>query len=329
MLGNATQADLAGGTGRTFRHHTAWCWNVAPVIERDGVIYDEVQLDGTYLADGWCLLVAIDGSSGNVIAIQWTDTEKHASWKALLERIAPPRVVVIDGGQGLLSALKDCWPEARIQRCLVHVRRNVHRQTTQNPRTDAGKALFRLASALTGIESQEQATTWLTTLNGWKAEYGHLLNAKTRATDRGAIRPAGTSAAATWWWTHARLRKGYGLLERLAKREHLFTFLEPELAQLGINRTTNKIEGGVNAPLKDLLRRHRGMPSSHQRRAADWWCYLHSPAPAPPSSLIRPKHWQPAEPVIVEQDEIPGDYGTATTAEEGLWARKGWAGRST
>lgn len=33
-----------------------------------GEIYDEVQLDGTYLSGGWCLLLAIDGTTGTVIA---------------------------------------------------------------------------------------------------------------------------------------------------------------------------------------------------------------------------------------------------------------------
>lgn len=33
-----------------FRKRHAWCWNVAPTIKITGEIYDEIQLDGTYLA---------------------------------------------------------------------------------------------------------------------------------------------------------------------------------------------------------------------------------------------------------------------------------------
>jgi len=59
---NATQRELDGGTGRTFRNNCAWCWNVEPTITITGEVYGEIQVDGTYLDDGWRLLTAINGS---------------------------------------------------------------------------------------------------------------------------------------------------------------------------------------------------------------------------------------------------------------------------
>jgi len=329
LTGSRTQSDLGGGTGRTFRHEHAWCWNVDPHIPITGEIYDEVQLDGTYLTGGWCLLLAIDGATGTVIAFQWCDTEKTPAWIALLERIPPPRVVVTDGGAGLASALKTCWPETLVQRCLVHVQRNVRREVTTRPRTDAGKALRGLSLALTRITTQQGAAAWEVRLHEWHQVYADLINAKTYLRDTGQ-RPAWARRNSTWWWTHDRLRKAYRLLERLTRQGVLFTYLKPELEGLQISSTTNRIEGGANAGIKDLLRRHRGMTTEHQRRAIEWWCYLHSTKPAPPSSLIRPEHYKPAPTahVITATEPVPGDYGTTVTAEEGLWARKGWAGRS-
>lgn len=72
------------------------------------------------------------------------------------------------------------------------------------------------------------------------------------------------------------------------------------------------------------------MTSDHQRRAIEWYCYLHSTKPAPPSSLVRPEHYKPAPTAvaITDNDPTPGGYDTTATADEGLWARKGWAGRS-
>jgi len=165
LMGSSTQRDLDGRTGRRFRDNHAWCWNVAPTSKITGEIYDENQLDGTYLSDGWCLLVAIDGTTGEVIAWQWCDTEKTAAWTALLERIPPPRVAVIDGGSGLASALKACWPDTKIQRCVVHAQRGVRTYLTRHPRTDAGKQLRALSLALTQIHNLEQATRWQVNLN--------------------------------------------------------------------------------------------------------------------------------------------------------------------
>lgn len=329
LTGRCTQRDLDGGTGRTFRDRHAWCWNVAPEIVITGEIYDEIQVDGTYLNDGWCLLLAINGTTGEVIAWQWCDAEKTAAWTALLTRIPAPRVVVIDGGSGLASALKACWPATKIQRCLVHVQRNVRTYLTMRPRTDAGKALRTLSLALTRIRTAADAAGWQVKLHAWHQVYAPLIIAKTYLKQAG-IRPAWARENSTWWWTHERLRKAYQLLARLVRQGVLFTYLDPALAALAISSTTNRIEGGANHPIKNLLRLHRGMTSAHQRRGVEWWCYLHSPAHKPPRDLIQPAHYAPAPvPKARPAEPIgPALHDTAISTEEGLWARKGWAGRS-
>lgn len=329
LMGRRTQRDLDGGTGRTFRDRHAWCWNLTPTIAITGEIYDQIQVDGTYLSNGWCLLLAIDGATGTVITWQWCNTESTASWTALLARIPPPKVVVIDGGVGLASALKACWPQTKIQRCLVHVQRNVRTYVTTRPRLEAAKSLRVLSLSLTRIRTVEQAAGWQTQLHNWHQVYAPLINTKTTLKTAG-IRPAGIRANATWWWTHLRLRKAYQLLERLARQGVLFTYLDPDLAGLGICSTTNRIEGGANHPIKELLRLHRGMTSDHQRRTAEWWCYLHSPQPRLPRELIKPEHYAPApKPKIVTDRPVgPAEYDNGISAAEGLWIRKGWAGRS-
>uniref|UniRef100_UPI0023A9E90B hypothetical protein n=1 Tax=Promicromonospora iranensis TaxID=1105144 RepID=UPI0023A9E90B len=51
--------------------------------------------------------------------------------------------------------------------------------------------------------------------------------------------------------------------------------------------------------------------------------------PRPPADLIEPVHWQPPAPaIVIDEPDGPTGYDTTTTAEEGLWARKGWAGHS-
>lgn len=137
-MGKLTQAEHAGGTGRTFRHQTKWCWNIHPYLNHTGEVFDEIQVDGIYLRRGWCLLIAI--ANGKVISWQWCDHEKAAAWTALLQHLPEPKVIVSDGGSGLMKALKNLWPEAKIQRCLVHIQRNVRTHLTLNPRLAAGKS---------------------------------------------------------------------------------------------------------------------------------------------------------------------------------------------
>ena len=330
LLGKHSQQELGSATtGRTFRRRTAWCWQIRPEITITGEVYDEVQIDGIYLSSSWCCLVAI--TDGKVIAWQWCDREKTASWKALLDQIPPPTVVVCDGGSGLLSAVGQGWPDTKIQRCLVHVQRNARQHLTSNPRTDAGKSLWALARGLTRIQTREQAIAWLEQLNDWHKTFGHLTRHRTYRKDapRGAAIPQHIRPGQRWWYTHERLRRAYRQLAKLAQNQHLFTYLLAELEPLKIASTTNHIEGGINAGLRELLRHHRGMPPEHQRRAIEWWLHAHALTAPKPADLIRPEHHQPKPKQPVPDEPIgPAQYDTGLTAEEGLWTRKGWAGRS-
>lgn len=240
-------------------------------------------------------------------------------------------MVVTDGGSGLLAAVAQAWPDTKIQRCLVHVQRNARRYLTANPRTDAGKSLWQLARSLTRVTTTEQAVKWLQKLSDWHGVYGHLTRQRTYRNQLGntGVVPDRVRAGQRWWYTHDRLRSAYRLLTKLARNEHLFVYLVPELHGLKIASTTNQIEGGINAGLRDLLRRHRGMPAEHQRRAIEWWLSAHAIAAPEPASLIRPEHHQPTpKPRPVDEPIGPAAYDTGLSAEEGLWARKGWAGRS-
>lgn len=329
LLGSSTQATAGMGSARNFRRKTAWCWRVEPTITVTGEIYDEVQIDGIYLRSNWCCLVA--SAHGKVIAWQWCDREKTIAWKALLDQVPPPTVVVCDGGRGLLVAVAEAWPDTLVQRCLVHVQRNVRTYLTTKPRTDAGKALWALARSLTRVRTTEEAVQWLQTLNEWHAVYGHLTRERTYRNQvaQGRPMPAWIRPGQRWWYTHERLRRAYRLLAKLAERDHLFTYLDPVVAGLRIASTTNRIEGAINAQLRDLLHRHRGMSVEHQRRAIEWWLFAHAITPAPPTSLIRPGHLEaPPKRQALEQPIGPASYDTGLSAEEGLWHRRGWAGRA-
>lgn len=44
--------------------------------------------------------------------------------------------------------------------------------------------------------------------------------------------------------------------------------------------------GGVNAPLRDMLRLHRGMSTLRRVKAVFWWCHMHSENPMPPAEIL-------------------------------------------
>jgi hypothetical protein len=89
-------------------------------------------------------------------------------------------------------------------------------------------------------------------------------------------------------WTHERLVTARNGLNTLIKRGHLFTFLDPELTAEGpLPSMNNRLEGGINAQIRNVLRDHRGMSATRRAKAAFWWCYMHSECPLPAAEILK------------------------------------------
>ena len=320
-----TQADQPGGA-RAFRRRTAWCWRVpVPRPPVTGEVHAQIFIDGLHLAGGWTLLVA--RSTAHVIAWQWAAGESAAAYTALLQDLAPPDLVTTDGAGGALKALRELWPRTPVQRCLIHVHRDTVRDLTLHPRTTQGRALLGLSRKLLTITTTDQAAHRLTALNDYATEYRTWLNQRTTAQDDPA------TAAATgrkWWYTHPRTRRAYRRLEHLARQGVLFTYLTHDPA---LERTTNPVES-INARIRDNLRHHRGATPDHQAAIAEWTLHTHTRQPADPQQILTAWHAQGRPPrrriptTPTNARTRPAGWGTTPTPEEGLWTRKGWAGRT-
>lgn len=307
LTGKATQSETDGtASGRSFRRHTAWCWDLVPRLGPVETIHHAVLVDGIWIGT-WCLLIALS-DTGRVLAWQWCARETTAAWKALLEQVPAPAVLVSDGGSGLPSALRQCWPETKHQRCLFHLQLNTTRHLTRNPRTNAGRALRRLVMDLSGVRDEDAAIDWQLHLEQWWQRFGHLTNERTLLRN------------GRFGFTHDRLRKAWLLVRLVVRKNLIFTHITH-----GNPRTTSALES-LNAQIRDLLRHHRGMTEEHRRRAVEWFLTLHELPTEQALDLARPSKQQPA--TTEPDDQISHTlYDTRLDAGEGLWLRSGWAGR--
>ncbi|MCU1407755.1 MAG: family transposase [Glaciihabitans sp.] len=274
----------------------------------------QVLVDGIWIGD-WCLLIAVTEKL-EVLAWQWSAGETTAAWSALFERIPAPEVVVCDGGSGIASAVRKTRPTTKVQRCIFHVQMNIRRHLTMNPRSDAARRLRKLSLQLTDVREPQDAIQWQLKLEAWWQAYGHLTKVRTYDGRKS-------------WFTHDPLRKAWNLLFRLSRDGTLFTYVEHSNA-----RTTSPLEGGINSGIRAVLRSHRGMPEAHAKRAAEWFLTLHEIPIDRAHELITAAPTEsetpidlPARTQAVEAPEI-SLYDTSLSAEEGLWNRSGWAGRS-
>lgn len=307
LVGKNTQGESDGtATGRSFRRQIAWCWDLVPRLGPVETIHHAVLVDGIWIGT-WCLLIALS-DTGRVLGWQWCARESTAAWNALLEQIPAPAVLVSDGGSGLPSALHQCWPETKHQRCLFHLQMNTTRHLTRNPRTTAGRALRRLVMDLSGVRDEDTAIDWHLRLEQWWQTFGHLTNERTLLRN------------GQFGFTHDRLRKAWLLIRLVVRKDLLFTHIA-----YGNPRTTSALEG-LNAQIRDLLRRHRGMTEAHRRRAVEWFLTLHELPLEHALELARPEP-QPST-ASAPNDQINHTlYDTGLDPTEGLWRRTGWAGR--
>ena len=271
LLSKDIQLEMPG-QGRTFRRRTAEFWRIWPMPPQTGEIHRVVYVDGIYLARDLVILIA--SSDEYILSWYMAQAETSRAWEALLAAIPAPSVAVSDGGSGFQKALRKVWPETKIQRCVFHAFSQVRRYTTSRPRLQAGIELYGLAKDLLHLETLHQAEWWFERYMQWCEFWADFLEEKSWQDGK-------------YGWTHERLRKARSSLSRLVSQGTLFTYLDPDLVHEGpLPATNNRIEGGVNAQLRALLRNHRGLSLMRRVKAVFWWCYLHTEEPLSAKELL-------------------------------------------
>lgn len=272
LLSARRQKDMPGD-GRSFRRKTARLWAIWPMPPVIDEIHRVVFVDGIHLTRN--IVVMIARGEKHVLGWYMARSENSHAWAALMSRIAPPHVVVTDGGTGFEKARRKTWPKTRVQRCTFHAFCQIRRQTTTRPNLPAGIELYALAKALLRIRTLKQASVWLEDYNAWCSKWAEFLAEETVANGRKS-------------YTHERLVTARNGLTKLANKGVLFTYLDLKLTEDGpLPATNNRIEGGVNAPLRQMLRAHRGMSITRRIKAVFWWCYMHTERPLAPAELIK------------------------------------------
>lgn len=272
LLSKDVQTDMPG-QGRTFRRRVSRFWSLWPMPALVDEIHRVVYVDGIYLARNVVILIAC--SDNFVLSWYLARSETTRSWTALLERIAPPDMVVSDGGSGFASATRKIWPNTAVQRCVFHAFCQVKRYTTSRPKLQAGIELYELANELLHIQTLKQADWWVERFMQWCEFWSDFLEERSYIDGR-------------LQYTHERLRRARRSLVTLVNKGTLFTYLDPKLTvEESMPATNNHIEGGINAQLRSVLRNHRGMSLIRRIKAVYWWCYLHTEFPMKASEILR------------------------------------------
>lgn len=216
-------------------------------------------IDGTYLPNGLCLILYYDHDKRYVQLYRTSGQEKFREilqdMKVLKTLGVQVYSVTCDGHKSILKAVAKAYPNAVIQRCIIHVKRQCSLYLSKRPKLEASKELLIIVNQLTAVKTLQQCSYWLISLHNWYQMYKDTL-----------LEESINEQTGDYWKTHDRLHRAYTHLHDAIP--NLFCYLnDPD-----IPATTNRLESFFKH-LKEKLLLHSGLRLEAKRSFIKW--YLH------------------------------------------------------
>jgi hypothetical protein len=200
-------------------------------------------MDATFFGkkrDKFGLIVAKDVHTLEVIGYHFIEYETLNEYSRLIANLTLKgftiKAMVIDGKRGLFGLLE----RSVSQMCHFHQQAILTRYLTRKPKLKASIDLKRIGSYLGKVEQKKFELL----LNAWHKRHKEFLNEKSFNIEKNR-----------WHFKHRRLRSAY----RSLRRNLPYLYAYKNHPELNIPNTTNHLDGGVFAPMKMLLKIHRGI----------------------------------------------------------------------
>lgn len=168
-----------------------------------------------------------------------------------------PLVITMDGEISVIRAIREVWPKTKVQRCLYHIQREGLRWLRSSPKTQAGRELRAILSALASVRSFKDQNVFLELFYSWVNAHYASIKALPKITV-----------------AFKDLKRTVTLIKNALP--DMFHYLYDPNAP----STTNALEGFFSR-LKSDYQRHRGLSHEHRMSYLNWYCYLKTMLPAP------------------------------------------------
>lgn len=228
------------------------------LIKSKGLVH--LLIDGTYFSNGLCLILYYDFDIQYVQLFRETSKEKYREIKEDLQNLKLLGIevysVTCDGHKSILKAVKKVFPNAYIQRCLVHIKRQIRNYLSNNPKLDCSKDLLVISKQITQLTTVEAAQKWIKDIEEWHQKNRDFIEEKVFNEESGR-----------WWYKHKSVHQAYSHLANALP--HLFNYLN----DAEIPYSTNQLEGYF-AHLKEKLTLHRGLRFQNKKNFIKWYLYF-------------------------------------------------------
>lgn len=218
-------------------------------------------IDGTYFANKICLILYQDNNVKATQIYRFSTAEYYQEIMKDINNLLSLGIqiesVTCDGAKSIIKAVKKSSPGTIIQRCTVHVQREILLWLTRNPQSLAGKELRQIVCQLNKIKDKQGWATWIVSFIKWEEVHREYLNKKSFSENK----------PEKYWFTHKNVRKSFVHLKRALP--NLFHYLDnPD-----IPKSTNALESFFGH-LKTNLRIHRGLSNEHFKAYVRWYLFF-------------------------------------------------------
>jgi hypothetical protein len=211
--------------------------------------------DGTFLHRPRTIAVLMDGRTHTVIRGQYDVSENsqrrlRSFFEPLVDQGLRPSGFTVDGNPHVIRVLVALWPEAVIQRCLVHIQRQGLMWCRATPKTTHARELRQIFLRVTAIRTSAERDAFLGLVDGWEDRHG------------------------VWIRTHPERGRVFSDIKRarsmlLKALPDMFHYLDDP----NIPHSTNGLEGYFSR-LKSRYRQHRGLRPRNLTNYFGWYFHL-------------------------------------------------------
>jgi transposase-like protein len=247
--------DMSRYTPRTMRRVLGRYLDQQPEPADDLSPFQYLVMDGSYLEGRQQAVIGLaDPTQNRIVAgiygIKEGEARMYDFCSQLAQRGLSPRSVTIDGLPQVHTMVTKLWPQAVVQRCLVHIQRQGLAWCRHQPKRPDTQHLRQFFTRVMAIHTPIQRDDFIDQWQRWEERWG----------------PAIVTSTETGW-TFGDLKRARSLLTKALP--YMFAYLEDP----AIPKSTNWLEGYFSR-LKSRYRQHRGLPPYKRHNYFAWYFHL-------------------------------------------------------
>ena len=138
------------------------------------------MIDWTWITKKICLIIYYDYINKKVIHFWFYDAERYEYIENDLKALRYDykyqiECFVVDWAKNIKKAIEKVFPNAKIQRCLTHIKRQIRNNISKKPQSNCWKELKRLIN----FKKFSNEKKFIEKFNLWEEKYRDFLNEKT------------------------------------------------------------------------------------------------------------------------------------------------------